>query len=72
MANKEHEAKEHENKEHVKEGGHAKPAAKVFGPNQVVKIVTEVLHGLRPQPDPTVIQEVIAQVQVRVHEKEEA
>lgn len=71
MANKEHE---HESKEQHKEAEHhpakeAKKEPKVYSSDQVLRLVTEVIHGVNPQPDPAVIKDVLNSLQAKLHEE---
>jgi hypothetical protein len=38
----------------------------VLTPGKVIRMVTEILHGLQPQPDQTVIQTVIHELTARM------
>lgn len=52
------------------EGGHTKEVKQepeVMTADKVVRLVTEVLHGMNPQPDPATIKDILAALQVKLH-----
>lgn len=62
MANKEHE------KEPVKEPEHkAKKEPVLHTDDQVLRLVTETIHEMNPQPDPATIKDILAALQAKLH-----
>lgn len=59
---------EHEHKEAEHSEKKATKPPDLYAPDQVLRLVTEVIHGMSPQPDPATIKDILNALQAKLHE----